>query len=97
MKHNPISFISTLLQKVGLKQRRVGKAEKGVYQIDCNRVSLVNALLIKRAGGQVSGHVIASANKKSAKASSKFNLDYIINKVKQFGFKGILKTPSVLA
>lgn len=99
MKHNPISFISTLLQKVGLKQRRVGKAEKGVYQLDSSRVSLVNALLIKRAGGQVSGHVIASAsaNKKSAKASSKFNLDYIINKVKQFGFKGILKTPPVLA
>lgn len=95
--NNPISFISTLLQKLGLKQKRVGKAEKGLYQLDVERVGLLNALLVKRAGGQVSNHAIAKPNNKKLSQSCKLSLDYIINKLKDFGFTGLLKTPPALA
>ena len=49
----PLRFISKLLGKIGLKQKRVGRAAKGVYQLDAERISFLNSLLKRRQAGIV--------------------------------------------
>ncbi len=48
LQAEPLRFISGLLTKLGLKQKRVGRAQKGVYQIDSERLTLLNAILKRR-------------------------------------------------
>lgn len=51
LKRDPIRFVSYLLQKLGLKQKRVGKSEDGKYQIDSERAHLLLTLLERRKKG----------------------------------------------
>ena len=46
--HSPLRAISFLLDKVGLKQKRVGKNENGTYQIDESQFLFVKSILQKR-------------------------------------------------
>jgi len=57
LKAHPLRFISALLAKMGLKQKRVGRADKGVYHVDCERTELLNALLTRR-NSQIAGQSI---------------------------------------
>jgi len=54
LKKDPLRFISKLLAKLGLKQKRVGRAEEGVYHLDGERTRLLNALLHRRLTGHAS-------------------------------------------
>lgn len=51
LEKDPIRFISMLLSRLGLKQKRVGRAELGLYQVDSERARLLNALLLRREKG----------------------------------------------
>jgi hypothetical protein len=51
LSKDPLRFISQLLQNLGLKQKRVGRAKEGVYQVDSERVRLLNNLLLRRKSG----------------------------------------------
>ena len=46
--HSPIRAISALLDKIGLKQKRVGKNELGMYQIDEAQFQFVKSIIQKR-------------------------------------------------
>lgn len=51
LKRDPLRFLSHLLQRLGLKQKRVGRAEDGIYHLDSTRTQLLNALLARRQSG----------------------------------------------
>ena len=51
LQRDPLRFLSMLLSRMGLKQKRVGRAELGLYHLDVERVSLLNALIMRRAKG----------------------------------------------
>lgn len=48
LQKDPIRFLSMLLARLGLKQKRVGRAEEGIYHLDANRLSLLNSLITRR-------------------------------------------------
>lgn len=54
LKKDPLRFISILLARLGLKQKRVGRAELGMYHLDEDRLALLNALLMRRNKGLAS-------------------------------------------
>lgn len=51
LQRDPLRFLSMLLAKMGLKQKRVGRAELGMYHLDIERVNLLNALIVRRTKG----------------------------------------------
>ena len=51
MQRDPLRFLSMLLGRMGLKQKRVGRAELGLYHLDIERINLLNALIVRRAKG----------------------------------------------
>ena len=51
LQRDPLRFLSMLLAKMGLKQKRVGRAELGLYHLDAPRINLLNALIVRRAKG----------------------------------------------
>ncbi len=51
LQRDPLRFLSMLLSRMGLKQKRVGKAELGFYHLDVERINLLNALIMRRAKG----------------------------------------------
>jgi hypothetical protein len=51
LQRDPLRFLSMLLGRMGLKQKRVGKAEHGLYHLDVERINLLNALIMRRAKG----------------------------------------------
>ncbi|CEG59203.1 plasmid replication protein, CyRepA1 family [Legionella fallonii] len=51
LQRDPLRFLSMLLGRMGLKQKRVGKAEHGFYHLDIERINLLNALIMRRAKG----------------------------------------------
>lgn len=51
LKRDPLRFIGTLLTKLGLKQKRVGRSENATYHIDGDRLQLINGILQKRRAG----------------------------------------------
>lgn len=51
LQRDPLRFLSMLLSRMGLKQKRVGKAEHGLYHLDIERINLLNALIMRRAKG----------------------------------------------
>jgi len=51
LERDPIRFISTLLGKLGLKQRRVGRASMAEYHLDIRRTELLNSLVLRRSEG----------------------------------------------
>lgn len=46
--NEPIRLISKLLGQLGIKQKRVGKAENGYYEIDADSIAFMNAIFAKR-------------------------------------------------
>jgi hypothetical protein len=54
LKNDPLRFVGMLLKRLGLKQKRVGRADEGVYHLDVNRTQLLNALVLRRKGGLTS-------------------------------------------
>jgi len=48
---NPLRFVGTLLAKLGLKQKRVGRAENATYHVDGDRLQLLNGIITKRRAG----------------------------------------------
>ena len=53
LNEDPLRFIAKLLSKIGLKQKRVGRAAKGVYQLDVERIAFLNSLIKRRQAGLV--------------------------------------------
>lgn len=51
LQRDPLRFLSMLLSRMGLKQKRVGKAALGLYHLDVERINLLNALIMRRAKG----------------------------------------------
>ncbi len=51
LNKDPLRFLSLLLGRMGLKQKRVGRAELGIYHLDSKRINLLNALIVRRAKG----------------------------------------------
>lgn len=51
LSKDPIRFVSMLLSQLGLKQKRVGRSELGIYQLEPSRVKLLNALIMRRKKG----------------------------------------------
>jgi hypothetical protein len=51
LQKDPLRFVSMLLARLGLKQKRVGRAERGLYHLDIARVQLLNALVMRRRKG----------------------------------------------
>ena len=80
--NNPLSFISQLLQKVGLKQKRVGRASKGMYQLNPERLKLINGVLAKRAGGITSNSVVQRQDSVKPKSCAGQSLLMLLDKVK---------------
>ena len=51
LARDPLRFVGTMLAKLGLKQKRVGRATKGTYHVDEGRIQLLNNIIIKRRAG----------------------------------------------
>jgi len=51
LQRDPLRFLSMLLGRLGLKQKRVGRAALGIYHLDVERINLLNALIMRRAKG----------------------------------------------
>ena len=51
LKEDPIRFLAKILSKMGIKQKRVERASKGLYHIDMDRINLLNALITRRRAG----------------------------------------------
>ncbi len=49
LEKEPIRLMSKLLDKLGLKQKRIGKSENGVYTLDEERLELIKSIVIKRS------------------------------------------------
>jgi len=47
LQRDPLRFLSMLLGRMGLKQKRVGKAALGLYHLDVKRINLLNALIMR--------------------------------------------------
>ena len=60
---DPIRFIGTLLARLGLKQKRVGRAEEGVYHLDLERITLLNNILYRRKIGLMGSHIPIDTSK----------------------------------
>ncbi len=48
LQAEPLRFLSGILTKLGLKQKRVGRTQKNVYQLDSERLTFLNAILKRR-------------------------------------------------
>lgn len=85
LKKNPLRFISNLLSRVGLKQKRVGRAEKGLYHLDSERIELMNALTIRRRSTSMSAGIpLDAASKLPKKQSCMHSLREGLAKIKAF-------------
>ena len=51
LQKDPLRFVSMILAQMGLKQKRVGRAQLGVYHLDVERTRLLNALILRRKNG----------------------------------------------
>ena len=60
---DPIRFIGTLFSRLGLKQKRVGRAEEGVYHLDIERIQLLNNILYRRKVGLMGSHIPIDTSK----------------------------------
>jgi phage/plasmid primase-like uncharacterized protein len=84
LQKDPLRFISMLLARLGLKQKRVGRAELGIYHLDGERIRLLNALLLRRKKGIASIGVPLDTS--SVRVKKETPLTFFIdcfNKVKQ--------------
>lgn len=85
LKANPLRFISNLLSRIGLKQKRVGRTEKGLYHLDIERIELMNALIMRRRSNIMStGIPLDAASKLTKKQSCMHSLMEGLAKIKAF-------------
>lgn len=85
LKRDPLRFISKLLQRLGLKQKRVGRAEDGIYHLDGNRTQLLNALLARRQSGMAG--ISTPLDTSSVNPKKETSVDFFVDcfrKVKNF-------------
>ena len=82
---DPIRFIGTLFSRLGLKQKRVGRAEEGVYHLDIERIQLLNNILYRRKVGLMGSHIPIDTSKLPEKRVVKPELiSKCLQKIKEF-------------
>ena len=107
----PLRFVSKLLEKLGLKQKRVGKNENSCYLIESEQVTFVSSIIAKRgfikrdSSSNYCLYNVATVletllPEKTAKASGKIAATYesLINRTKELlnnSFKKLKKGPSL--
>ena len=85
LHRDPLRFLSMLLGRMGLKQKRVGRASLGLYHLDSERITLLNALIMRRAKG-IAG-ISAPLDTSSCNIKAPSTTDFFIEtfkKIKQF-------------
>jgi hypothetical protein len=85
LQNDPLRFVSMVLAKMGLKQKRVGRAQLGVYHLDVERIHLLNALIVRRKSGIAGLSIPLDTSSCSIKAPS--TAEFFIEtfkKIKQF-------------
>jgi hypothetical protein len=82
---DPVRFIGTLFARLGLKQKRVGRAEEGVYHLDIERIQLLNNILYRRKVGLMGSHIPIDTSKLPEKRVVKPELiSKCLQKIKEF-------------
>lgn len=85
LQKDPLRFVSMVLAQMGLKQKRVGRAQLGVYHLDVERIHLLNALIVRRKSGVAGLSIPLDTSSCSIKAPS--TAEFFIEtfkKIKQF-------------
>lgn len=85
LSSDPLRFISFLLNRLGLKQKRVGKAGEGSYHLDSERIDLLNGLLLRRKAGMTG--VTLPLNTSSVTVKKETPIDFFVDcfkKIKAF-------------
>ena len=57
LERDPVRFLGVLLARLGLKQKRVGRAENATYHVDVERTQLLNSLITRRRSGMAGTNV----------------------------------------
>jgi hypothetical protein len=85
LNKDPLRFLSMLLGRMGLKQKRVGRAELGIYHLDIKRINLLNALIVRRAKGAagISAPLDTSSCTTKEPSTTKFFIE-TFKKIKRF-------------
>jgi len=73
LKTEPLRFVSSLLQKLGLKQKRVGRTDSGFYQLDETQLILMKHLLERRQLG-IEGRTLKLPAVKKRESEFNWNL-----------------------
>jgi len=82
---DPIRFIGTLFARLGLKQKRVGRAGDGVYHLDAERILLLNNIIYRRKMGTMGSHMPMNTSKLPEKRIVKPELvSKCLQKIKAF-------------
>ena len=82
---DPVRFIGTLFSRLGLKQKRVGRSEEGVYHLDVERITLLNNILYRRKIGTMGAHIPIDTSKLPEKRAVKPELiSKCLQKIKEF-------------
>ena len=82
---DPVRFIGTLFARLGLKQKRVGRAEDGVYHLDLERIQLLNNIIYRRKIGTMGAHIPIDTSKLPEKRVIKPELiSKCLQKIKTF-------------
>ena len=85
LQRDPLRFVSMLLGRLGLKQKRVGRAEEGVYHLDIERIQLLNNILYRRKVGLMGSHIPIDTSKLPEKRVVKPELiSKCLQKIKEF-------------
>ena len=71
---DPVRFLGTLLGSMGIKQHRTGRSEKGMYQINNERLDLLKSLLAKRRLGSMATGTILDVSSITVKKSTTMDM-----------------------
>ncbi|MBA2649394.1 MAG: hypothetical protein H0U75_07330 [Legionella sp.] len=95
LQHDPLRFLSMLLAKMGLKQKRVGRSQMGLYHLEAPRINLLNALILRRAKGLAG--VTTPLDTSSCKIKEPSTTEFFIEtfkKIKRFFTQDTTKIPA---
>lgn len=82
---DPVRFIGTLFTRLGLKQKRVGRTEEGVYHLDLERIQLLNNIIYRRKLGISGSHIQIDTSNLPEKRKVKPELiSKCLKKIKEF-------------
>ena len=82
---DPVRFVGTLFARLGLKQKRVGRAEDGVYHLDLERIQLLNNIIYRRKIGTMGANIPIDTSKLPEKRVIKPELiSKCLQKIKTF-------------